>query len=69
MERVLFLFDGLYARGFYRQFQSGRFLTTTGRVLARDVKLESYGDSFGFRSLLRYEYRVDGQRYESDRVR
>lgn len=66
---VVLTVDFKLGYGIYQQWRSRGFAETAGRVLWSEVTQTTEGRRTQYRAQVRYEYRVDGKRYESDVVR
>lgn len=64
---VLF-FDGVIGRNIVNQLRSRSFASTEGRILSSKVSEISGSDSITYGADIRYEFQVNGLRYESDRL-
>ncbi|HEX2854563.1 MAG TPA: DUF3592 domain-containing protein [Opitutaceae bacterium] len=66
---LVLLFDVFTISGLVNQWRSRTFLPVGARILSSEVKTSSGSDDTTHLAQVRYEFQVDGRRYEADRVR
>jgi len=63
------VFDVFCARSLAGQWLSNRFVPVEATILSSEIKVHQDSDGTTYGAAIRYEYRVAGRHYESDRVR
>ncbi len=63
------IFDGMLVFNAYRQFQANSYPVATGTMTHSEVSVHHGDDSTTYGVEVKYEYQVDGRRYEGDRYR
>lgn len=66
---IVLLFDNFAFKALFHQWRSRSFVPVSARILSSDIKINSDSDGSTHAPQVRYEFHVDGRRYESDRVR
>lgn len=66
---LVLLFDSFAIKAIFHQWRSRTFLPVPARILSSEIRTKSDSDGSTYAPQVRYEFHVDGQRYESDRVR
>lgn len=66
---IVSCFDIFLGHALYNQIRARNFAQAEGRILSSKVTENSDSDGTTYGAEVRYEYTVDGRRYESDRVR
>lgn len=62
-------FDVIIVRGVLGQWRSMHFIAAEGHILHSEVTTSNGSEGATYGARVRYEYRVNDRRYESDRVR
>lgn len=66
---ITLAFDVFTVRSLFGQWRSTHFVATDGRILSSEVTTNHGSDSTTYGAKVNYEYRVEGRRYASSRVR
>ena len=67
---IVLFFDGVFAHGIFKQFESRHYAPVAGQVTQSEVKFyrESKGGR-GYKALINYRYQVGGQTFNGARLR